>query len=138
MNLCCKVVGDLMGRIESSTRVRSRRSRTGFGPLAEPLETRAMLSQVTLGAAIVVPHPAETGPAVVRNVQTPSFQVAYQTNPTSAPGDASRSALVHLGASTPDQGADNVAMRAMDDSGDPGIVEGSGQIGVQLDDKAGS
>ena len=89
-----------------------------------------MLSQAGLSAAIVVPHPAETGPAIVQKVQSPSFQVAYQT---SAPGGAARSGLVHLGASTSCQGDDG----AMDDSGDSGGVEGSGQIDVQLDGTQG-
>jgi hypothetical protein len=132
MNLFCKVVGDLMGRIESTTKVRSRRSQTGFGPLAEPLETRAMLSQVALGAAIVVPHPAETGSAVVRNVPSPSFHVAYQTNPMGTPGDAGRTGLVHPGAFVTVPSPGDFADAAMVDLDDAGKVESTGQIEVQL------
>ena len=79
------VMGSLMGRIESYRTRRSPRRKTGFGPIAEPLEGRTVLSHVTLGAAIAAPHHVEIGPAVPPTVQVPPIAVAGQITPSGAP-----------------------------------------------------
>jgi hypothetical protein len=125
------VMGSLMGRFESYRKQRSPRRRTGFGPLAEPMEGRIVLSHVTLAAAIAAPHPAQIGPAVPATVQAPPIAVAGQTTPSSAPGSAAPSGLIHLSVPVLAQCTDGPVVGDMADSSDSGTVESNGQIDVQ-------
>jgi hypothetical protein len=131
-----RIVGALLGRVESNAKRRPRPGRAGFGPLAEMLETRTLLSQVSLGAASIVHHPGEGVPAVISSTQLPSFRVTYQANQTSVLGSVPQRDVVHPTTSVPLDGAADLASTVPADDETSGVVAINGQIEVQLDDEA--
>ncbi len=132
-----EMMGGLMGRNGLKSMRRSPRRRSGFAPLAESLENRTVLSQVTFGPAIVAPHRAEGGPADILKVQVPSIVVSGQTNQAAAPGNNARPRLVHLGASGFAAGTGGAGVGAMVAADDSGTVESTGQSDTQADNETG-
>jgi hypothetical protein len=111
MNLLHKVVGDLMGQVKSKRVRKPRPRRPRLGSLVERLETRAMLSQVNLGAMIVVPPPGVSAPPVILSTKAP---------------------ISNVDASVPAGAADKLTATTAGEFGASDIIQSNGQIGVQL------
>ena len=120
--------GRLQGRVEPNAR-----RRAGFGPRAEMLETRALLSQFNLAAVGVVRHSGEGVPAVLLSTQPPSFKVTYRAD---VPGPAPGSFVVHPTASVALPGGDDLAPAVAADDDTSGTAQINGQVEVQLDQDA--
>jgi hypothetical protein len=120
MNIFSIFAATREGRAES--RARSRPARRGLRPRAEILGSRALLSQMPIGAASPVPPPAEIG--------SPVAHATFHADPAVAVGNTPRSHFVGVTTRASDAGGDAraAATCGRDDTGKVEVKDQSSDV----------
>jgi hypothetical protein len=101
-------------------------------PHAELLGSRALLSQIPIGAATLVTSHVEIGSPVIHEARTRSFSVTYQTDRAGPVSDTPWYHVVGVTTSAPDGGRDACAAASVD-CDDSGKVEVKDQVNAVSD-----
>ena len=127
MSFLTKVVGGLAPGLMLKTARRSRSGPARFAPVAEPMESRAMLSFINFIAVPVVPPRPVNTPSIQPSAQVSSFGGTCQPSETGVLNHSARSCIAHDVASPLLPGGPELAKALATDAEPCGKVEVKGQ-----------